>query len=108
MRTHQEIDARSLALAKAIVAKIDADATRSGLEKARSVCARWRSTHNEPVIAQWQEILTGSWKKIREVLLDESERGQWLRQSSPFCGILTAKERWEIHGRFRAHDPKTA
>jgi hypothetical protein len=30
-------------------------------------------------------------------LLDPSERGVQLRQNSPFCGILTAQERWAFY-----------
>ena len=37
----------------------------------------------------------------RAVLLDESEEGQRLRQSSPFCGILTPRERWAIYREHR-------
>ena len=38
MRTHQQIDERSVALARAIVEKIDRDPARHGLEKARATC----------------------------------------------------------------------
>jgi len=34
---------------------------------------------------------------VRAVLLDESDEGQRLRQSDPFCGVLTPRERWEIY-----------
>jgi hypothetical protein len=40
MKDHQAIDRRSLAMARRIVAKIDADPSREGLEHARRVCAR--------------------------------------------------------------------
>lgn len=106
MRTHQEIDLRSLELARAIVERIDADPLRSGLEKARSVCARWGAVHGERAMGEWRQILTGQWDRIRAVLLDESENGRRLRQSSPFCGVLSAKERWEIYRRFRIRDQK--
>ena len=38
METHQEIDERSLEMARQIVAKIDADPQRTGLERAKHVC----------------------------------------------------------------------
>ena len=31
------------------------------------------------------------------MLLEESESGQRLRQSTPFCGVLTPRERWAIY-----------
>ena len=90
MRTHQQIDERSLAMAKAIVARIDADPSRAGLAKARATCERWFRQRPLPAIREWLKILGRPWKEIRAVLLDDSEEGQRLRQSDPFCGILNA------------------
>ncbi len=101
MKTHQGIEERSLAMARAIVAKIDADPSRAGLAKARAVCERWFQKRSERATAEWLAILTRPWEEIRLVLLDESEEGRRLRQSDPFCGILTPGERWEIYRRFR-------
>lgn len=100
MRTHQEIDARSLALASAIVAKIDADPQREGLRSAREICARWHHKNPAPAIAEWHAILRLDWDRIRAILLDESEEGKRLRQSNPFCDVLTRYERWEIYWQF--------
>ena len=100
MRTHQQIDERSLALARAIVQKIDRDPARQGLEKARAICRRWFEERPLPAIGEWLEILKQPWEDIRRVLLDESESGQRLRQSDPFCGILTPQERWAIYRQF--------
>ena len=108
MRTHQLIDDRSLALARAIVERIDADTKRRGLEHARAVCERWCGMHETPDIHAWRDILTRDWPDVRRVLLDESEYGQRLRQSSPFCGILSPQERWRIWREFRDHDAGTA
>ncbi len=102
MRTHQEIDERSLRMARAIVAKIDQDPARAGLAKARSVCQRWYDQSPSPAIKEWLDILQQPWDQIREVLLDESENGKRLRQSDPFCGILTPRERWEIYREFKS------
>jgi hypothetical protein len=97
MRTHEQIDQRSLAMAKAIVAKIDRDPTRAGLAKAEATCRRWLEKRPLPVFHEWLEILRRPWAEIRALLLDESELGRRLRQSDPFCGILTPEERWEIY-----------
>ena len=101
MRTHQEIEERSLALAKAIAARIDADPDRAGLRKAQEVLARWLTTVAAPDLDLWREILERPWGEIRDTLLDPSERGRRLRQSSPFCGVLTPKERWAIWRKYR-------
>jgi hypothetical protein len=104
MKTHQDIDDRSLAMARAIVKKIDADPERKGLEIARSVCRRWSLRRSSAAVAEWLEILEKPWAEIRSILLDESERGKRLRQSSPFGSILSNKERWQIYRKFQKHD----
>ena len=98
--THQQIDRRSLALARRIVEKIDADAGGEGLASATETCARWLSRSNSPVHQEWCDILARPWEEVRRVLLDESEEGTRLRQNSPFCGVLTAQERWQIYRSF--------
>ena len=104
MKTHQQIDERSLALARAVIEKIEADPQRADLARARAVCRRWYQREPAPVFGEWLKILEKPWPEIRGILGDESERGQRLRQSDPFCGILTPKERWAIYRRFRSHD----
>lgn len=100
MRTHEGIDQRSLAMARAIVTKIDGDPDRAGLLKARHVCERWMREHPSAAVAEWRRILEGSWAEIRVLLLEDSEEGRRLRQSSPFCGILSNRERWAIYRRY--------
>jgi hypothetical protein len=101
VRTHQQIDQRSLAMARSIVAKIDRDPAKSGLAKARATCQRWLEQRPLPAFREWLEILGRPWEEIRAVLLDESEMGQRLRQSDPFCGILSPQERWAIYQAYR-------
>lgn len=107
MKTHQEIDLRSLALARAVVAAIDRDPSRTGLERARRTCARWAAKVSSPAVAEWAGILAGGWEQVRSVLLDPGERGRRLRQSSPFCGVLVPRERWRIYRSF-ADDHRSA
>ncbi len=89
-------------MAQRIVAKIDGDPSRAGLERAREVCARWVGQGNVPA-KEWMSILQRPWPEIRSILLDDSEEGNRLRQNDPFCGILTPAERWEI---YREADPQ--
>jgi hypothetical protein len=99
MKTHQDIDRRSLAMVRRIVEKIDADPQRAGLDQARRVCARWIERGVRPA-QEWREILERPWEEIRAILLDESDEGQRLRQNDPFCGILTPHERNAIYREF--------
>lgn len=89
MRTHQQIDRRSAAMARAIVDKIDRDPQRRGLQKARAVCQRWFQERPHRATGEWLALLEKPWEEIRQLLLEESERGRRLRQSDPFCGILS-------------------
>jgi hypothetical protein len=101
VRTHQGIDQRSLAMARAIVDRIDRDPARAGLVRAKATCRRWFEQRPLPVFREWLLILERPWEEVRALLLDESELGQRLRQSDPFCGILTPRERWEIYHAHR-------
>lgn len=101
MKTHDLIDRRSMALAQAIAARIDADPERRGLEKARTTCARWITQHDNPYIREWHTILQQEWPEVRKVLIDPSEQGIALRQCNPFAGVLPPKERWKIYREFR-------
>jgi hypothetical protein len=107
MRTHQEIDERSLALARAVAHRIDQDPQREGLRLARENCARWLQRNASPAILEWQGLLKQNWESVREVLLDDSEEGRRRRQSTPFCGVLTPQERWEIYRRFSDEETGT-
>ena len=107
MKSHEDIDRRSLELARAIVAIIDADPEHSGLQKARMNCDRWMADQATTVLREWQVMLSRDWPAIRAVLLDAGEEGRRLRQSSPFCGILSTKARWAIYRRY-PHEPKAA
>ena len=107
MKTHEQIDRRSLALARAVADAIDRDPSRAGLERARKTCGRWRLQSPSPAVVEWSRILELEWDEIRPLLLDPGEQGRRLRQSSPFCGVLSPRERWEIYRRF-AHEPQAA
>jgi hypothetical protein len=107
MKTHDDIDKRSLALSRAIAERINQDPAHKGLEKARQTCARWLKNNQSHAVEEWIKLLEQDWDTIRTVLLDEGEEGKRLRQSNPFCGILSPHERWAIYRRFN-NEPKTA
>ena len=104
MKTHREIEERSLILTRAIVNKIDADPQRAGIARARTNCQRWYDERHEPAVREWIEILEQPWESIRGILLDATEEGRRLRQSNPFCGILTPRERWRIYKDFHSRE----
>lgn len=107
VKTHEQIDQRSLALARAVVAAIDRDPSRTGFERARTICRRWHLENPSPAVEEWSDILAREWDTVRPLLLDPGEEGRRLRQNSPFCGVLSPRERWEIYRRF-THEPQAA
>jgi hypothetical protein len=104
MHHHTNIDRRSLALARAVASRIDADPQHSGLLKARAVCRRWLDQGSSPAVREWAVILEHPWEQVREILLAESEGSRRLRQSGPFVGILSPRERWTIYRKFKEHE----
>ena len=108
MTSHSQIDERSRLLAEKVVRTIDADPHRHGIAHARALCARWLASPSaSPDLKHWQDILSRPWTEIRMHLLDPSEEGTRLRQSSPFCGVLSPRERWRVYKEFKCHDTQT-
>ncbi len=81
------------------------------LEIAHANLARW-SRQNASVgsllrcYAEWQDILARPVTEICDLLCSESEEAQRLRQNSPFVGVLSPAEVWEIKSRFHHASPR--
>lgn len=74
--------------------------------RSRENLARWsRVNADTPSLlccyAEWSRILERPLDDICDVLCAENEEGQRLRQNSPFAGILSPSELWEIKSRLR-------
>ena len=50
---------------------------------------------------EWRALLKQDISEISRVLTAETNEGQRLRQNSPFAGILSPSEVWEIKARHR-------
>jgi hypothetical protein len=82
------------------------------LELARGNLERWsRLNSNAPSLLrsydEWKKLLEQDVAEICAVLTAKSDDGQRLRQNSPFAGILSPDEVWEIKSRNR-HATTTA
>ena len=95
---HPHIDARSLAMAKIIVKRIDEDPTLIEIAHQRLAREEKRRGTLSPARREWKQILTRPWAEIRAILLDESDEAQRLRSSHPIKGIVTEEERLAIIG----------
>ena len=87
-------------MARLVVEKIEHGHVQDALDEASAHCDRWMESCSLQVLTEWKTILQGGWGDVKEVLLDESEEGQRLRQSNPFCGVLSPQERWAVYRRW--------
>jgi hypothetical protein len=107
MRDHQMIDERSLAFDRLIASKLRMDPTL--VEKARSNLSRWLLTADasvRPVFQKWRNLLDGPMDLLLSTLESPEEHATQLRQSSPFCGILTREERTRILQEFHRRESR--
>ena len=97
-RTHEWIDQRSLALDQAIARILRAHPEM--IERAKVTLEGWIQTRQPAVprvLLEWREILNhGPLETILALLTSAGEEARRLRQSSPFCGILSPQERLAI------------
>lgn len=93
-RHHSSRDAEKLRLHLAMATRLRADPDHV-LATARENLAWWVQRNGaEPYYLEWQEILTTCTpEEIIALILAEDDRGQHLRQTSPFAGVLTPEER---------------
>jgi len=91
---HEMLDQRSLAMHKLIAEKIR---ERPELfDHPKKTLARWRvivDQASQPYLEVWQELFDQGVEAALAVATEDSERATALRQSSPFCGVLTEEER---------------
>lgn len=95
-RSHDWIDERSRALdlRTAEILRDRPELVAKGLEN----LDRWeRARGPHSVFSEWRAILAGaSMDELLSLLVENSERANRLRQSSPFTGILSPEERLAI------------
>ena len=105
---HTRLDERSLALHQLVAQKVLA--APALLDKARENLRRWQETSGGPslALAEWEQILGGHVDQVAQFLTERSEKATRLRQSSPFCGILTEAERLAIYESYstRTYHPR--
>lgn len=98
---HFQIEERSLALHRAIARRLKENPAL--LEVALKNLERWiQDGGMRSYWTEWKTILNGPLEEILSFLVSGGEKAKWLRQSSPFCGILLPQERWKIYESFTA------
>ena len=102
--SHEVQDLVSLELARRIASGLPQHP--EWLDIARNNLKRWaRQNRDAPSLlrcyAEWQALLDHPVSEISNVLIAGTEEGQRLRQNSPFVGVISPAEVWEIKARFR-------
>lgn len=104
--THQQIDERSQAFGQIIAERLRDEPAL--IERARQNAKRWMLNCSPTVAAalvEWELALDGPREELLRILTSADERSTRLRQSNPFAGVLTSKERNAVIRRFYSHDP---
>lgn len=98
MSDHQRIDRQVAAMHAAIAERLRAG-DLSPLDRARSNLERWRQQFGGVLPAaylEWVQILDSGVDAVLQTLESRSEDAIRIRSSSPFTGVLSPRERWEI------------
>lgn len=94
VRSHQWIDLVDLEMCLAIAIKIRRNPRLMRIPYAN--LRRWRKANRwlAAFHREWLKILaTNPWQRVLEILTQDNDEGQRLRQGDPFVGILTEKQR---------------
>jgi hypothetical protein len=101
---HEYQDRVSMEIARRIAAELPR--RPEWVELARGNLDRWmRLNADAPGLmrcyTEWRAILEKPVSEVCAILTAATDEGQRLRQNSPFPGVLSPKEVWEIKRRFR-------
>jgi hypothetical protein len=102
MRTPQKLDQRSLELHRLIARKLRDHPELFPLVE--QTLLRWKgmvSPRTLPYVERWSEIVSQGLDATLEMATADSEEARALRQSAPFAGILSHKERFEFFRNWR-------
>jgi hypothetical protein len=94
MASHQWLDMVNLEMCRSIAKKVRRNPALMRIPSAN--LRRWRRKlgYIAPAHREWEMILNRNpIARVLEILTQDNDEGQRLRQSDPFVGILTEKER---------------
>ncbi len=102
--SHDRLERRSLALHRAVAAKLRARPELLAI--AHDNLDRWSrmGAGSQPYWDEWRSLLNRPLEDLLTAIQEDSPRMTELRQSSPFAGVLEPKERWHIYDTF---EPRT-
>jgi len=95
---HQRID-RQVAALHLVIARRIRSGDKGPVDRARSNLQRWQLRFGgdlPPAYAQWLAILDQGEDAVLAILEGQDQHAVRVRSSSPFAGVLSPPERWEI------------
>jgi hypothetical protein len=101
---HSGVDNVSLSLARRVAERLRARPELLDMARTNLSCWQKRNADSRSLLrcyAEWEAILTRPLEEVCALLVAETEEGQRLRQNSPFAGVLSPTEVWEIKDRQR-------
>jgi len=98
---HAAAEQRSLELHRAVAERLRSDPAL--VERARDRVVRWlrEGTVARPYGEAWLALLGRPLDELTDFLVEPGERARRMRQTSPFAGALSPRERWGILRRMR-------
>jgi len=108
---HERQDRVSLELARRIAAGLAEHP--EWVELARRNLDRWACRNSDSpgllrCYAEWAALLKRPVEEVCAVLTAQTDEGQRLRQNSPFAGVLSPSEVWEIKRSHSRHETTPA
>lgn len=93
---HQRLSRRSLDFHRLIADRVRKQPAL--LDIARANLAHWRcaAPTRAGYLAEWENILAQGMQHALSVATEQSETADRLRQSTPFAGLISPRERWEF------------
>ncbi|MGC2238746.1 MAG: hypothetical protein WA584_21505 [Pyrinomonadaceae bacterium] len=90
------IDLFNLMLHHAVAEKLRQDDSKV-LQIARRNLDNWLKKNKNSALLEWKKILkTQTTEEIIKIITEDTDKGQRLRSSSPFAGVLSEEEREKI------------
>ncbi len=108
MDPHALAEARSLALHRAVWARIEAEPAL--LAGVRARLEQWRRDDSkpQPYVEAWLNLVSGPLEALKAALTGEDEVSLALRQATPFAGVIGARERWHIWAETAKREAESA
>lgn len=93
---HQRLSRRSLDFHRLIADRVRKQPAL--MEIAWANLAHWRRTSptRASYLAEWEGILARGMQHALSIATEQSENADRLRQSTPFAGLISPRERWEF------------